>query len=176
MLTEMDWHSDAWGFETERLRVIDWLRRGEEKLADFLVSALTPEVTRELPPTWGGFSRARAPAWIAERHREGTMFLVEAKDPGNAVGLFMFFPGGATRHRGEVRLGYVLAESAWGRGYATELLQGFVRRWDEKGVTANLLASVTVSNAASQRVLEKAGFSRSGEGQDVLVFRRKVLE
>jgi len=169
----MSWHSEEWEFETERLRVMGWRTRGVDTLSTFLVAALTDEVTRELPPSWqGGSAPAGVGEWIVEREREGQMFLVEAKEHSEPVGVFMFFPGESTQSRGEVRVGYVLVKSAWGRGYATELLQGFVRRWDEKGVTASLLAGVTVQNVASQRVLEKAGFSRAAERNEVLEYQR----
>ena len=140
-----------------------------------MASALTADVTRDLPPSWqGGVPLESAPEWIAAREREGQMFLVRAKTDGEPVGFFMFFPGEATQHRGEVRVGYVLAETAWGRGYATELLRGFLRRWDEKGVTAELLAGVTARNTASRRVLEKAGFRKRSESSGVLEYQRET--
>jgi RimJ/RimL family protein N-acetyltransferase len=171
----VDWSSQTWQFDTERLRIVPWRQGGDDRLAAFLCAELTCDVTRELPPTWqAGVQAEAAPDWIAAREGEGQMFAVESKADGVLVGLFMFFPGSASRHRGEVRLGYVLAQTAWGRGYATEIVEGFLRRWDGEGITANLLAGVTSQNTASQRVLEKCGFVRAGESDGILEYRRRV--
>ncbi len=106
------------------------------------------------------------------------MFLVEAKDRAVPVGFFMFFAGIAQRsgddsHPAEVRVGYVLAESAWGQGYASELLCGFVAQWDARRPAARLLAGVDRDNAASRRVLEKAGFQLASSKADVLEYARE---
>jgi RimJ/RimL family protein N-acetyltransferase len=106
---------------------------------------------------------------VADRDDEGLLFLIENRGSAEPLGLFMFFPDIAA---GEVRIGYVLAESAWGQGYATEVVTGFLRRWDEEGLTASLLAGVTSNNVASQRVLEKAGFTRGGTSDGILMYHR----
>ena len=99
------------------------------------------------------------------------MFLVESKADGQLLGFFMFYPGDATLHSGEVRLGYVFAEAAWGHGYATELVWGFVSECRERGVTAELVAGVTEANTASRKVLDKAGFQQSGTHKGSLEYR-----
>ncbi|MBL4633064.1 MAG: GNAT family N-acetyltransferase, partial [Kofleriaceae bacterium] len=154
----LSWEAKKWEFETDRLQIVGWRSRSDAKLAAFLAVALTENVTRELPPTWqSGVTLANAKAWIAERDSEGKMFLVETRGDATPIGVFMFFPDMATATEGQVRVGYVFAESAWGQGYASEVLVGFLKRWDKAGITAKLLAGVTASNLASQRVLEKAG-------------------
>ena len=168
----MFWHSTLWEFETDRLRVLPWRSRGDGPLATFLAVALTSEVTRELPPSWqAGVTPTSAGDWIAARDREGVMFLVETKERDEPVGVFMFFPD-ETPERNVVRLGYVFVEAAWGCGYATELVWGFLGRWESRGAPGLLLAGVTVGNTASQRVLEKNGFVRAGERDGVIEYRR----
>jgi RimJ/RimL family protein N-acetyltransferase len=56
-------------------------------------------------------------------------------------------------------VGYVIAPEAWGRGYATEIATAAVA--EAFGVVGadHLYASVLSTNAASRRVLEKAGFA-----------------
>jgi RimJ/RimL family protein N-acetyltransferase len=62
---------------------------------------------------------------------------------------------------GEAELGYALGKPSWGRGYASEMAQALVRKaFTEMGVEL-LVASVTVANVASIRVLEKAGLHRT---------------
>jgi [ribosomal protein S5]-alanine N-acetyltransferase len=63
---------------------------------------------------------------------------------------------------GEVEVGYGIVPSRQGRGYATEALCAMVTMaWAHLGVTA-VVAGTERGNAASQRVLEKAGFQRAG--------------
>ena len=55
--------------------------------------------------------------------------------------------------------GYVLARDAWGKGYATEALVAMVRLAGTLGVR-RLSAGCHPEHGASQRVLEKGGFSQ----------------
>ncbi|MBZ5559826.1 MAG: GNAT family N-acetyltransferase [Acidobacteriia bacterium] len=84
--------------------------------------------------------------------------------------------------------GYVLAQDAWGRGFATEALGAMVDLARKTGVL-RLYALCHHAHRASVRVLEKGGFSREatlrryadfpnlspGEAQDVLCYSR-ILE
>ena len=58
---------------------------------------------------------------------------------------------------GELRLGYMLDESVWGKGYATELISGFVS-WCKNHDIESVIGGVERNNLASRRVLEKSGF------------------
>lgn len=68
----------------------------------------------------------------------------------------------------EIELGYRLARSAWGRGFATEAARA-VMDWafspSGPGLT-KLIAVTYPENAASQRVLEKIGMHRVGETRE----------
>jgi ribosomal-protein-alanine N-acetyltransferase len=55
--------------------------------------------------------------------------------------------------------GYVLAKDAWGHGFATEALKAIVQVARDVGV-ARLTALCHPAHHASQRVLEKGGFTR----------------
>ena len=59
--------------------------------------------------------------------------------------------------------GYWIGREYWGRGYATEALEGALiwasRKWKRRAMTAGHFAD----NPASGRVLEKAGFLYTGE-------------
>ena len=54
-------------------------------------------------------------------------------------------------------VGYYLFADAWGRGYASEAVSALADALIAQGVI-KLVATVTVGNAASARVLQKAGF------------------
>ncbi len=56
-----------------------------------------------------------------------------------------------------MRLGYLLAERAWGKGIASELIRGLVE-WCRKSGIASIVGGVERNNIASRRVLEKNGF------------------
>lgn len=102
---------------------------------------------------WGGRESRLSPngdeawlGWAVRRQRDG-LYVGKADanvDEGNVatnVG-YLFFPGD------------------WGRGFATEATRGIALHLEAQGVT-ELRATVTVGNAASGRVLEKAGFVRA---------------
>lgn len=59
-------------------------------------------------------------------------------------------------------VGYILAPAHWGRGLATELVVAAVRIGFERHDLAEVVAYVRPENAASIRVLEKAGFEPRG--------------
>ena len=91
------------------------------------------------------------PADQAWGHRQ-----VVERASGLVVGGIGFF--GPPREGGEVEVGYGIVPSRQGRGYATEALQAMLAMaWADPRV-AVVVAGTDPGNAASQRVLEKAGF------------------
>ncbi len=169
---------DQCTFETDRLRVEPWHRAATPDgrpvdLAAAVADLLTEAVTRDLPPEWRGpYTRARAEAWIAERDAESPTLLVTEQSTGAPAGLVILFPtpladraDGSDPDRApagptaEVRLGYLLAESGWGRGLATELVGGLIRWCRDRPHIGALVGGVAPTNTASRRVLERAGFT-----------------
>ncbi len=151
-------------FATERLIVREWHSFSESEwqgdLVHTVTEMLTEETLRPLPTQWrGAYDTDRAQAWIAELDRHGpTLLMVEAATR-TPVGLFILFePPGDDRSDIEVRLGYLIAEPAWGKGFATEAITGFVD-WCRRDPRVSAIgAGVERENVASRRVLEKAGF------------------
>ncbi len=78
------------------------------------------------------------------------------RSTGRFVGWFEFYPWkDAGPH--EIELGYRLRRSAWSKGYATEGSRALIRKgFTELGVR-RVVAETMVVNAASRRVMEKAG-------------------
>lgn len=151
-------------FTTPRLLVKEWHSLTsedcvEQELSTVVAGMLTESVTRSLPPDWHGvYSKERARLWIEERDREGTTLLVVEQPEAKPVGLVILYE--STEENTcvvKLRLGYLLAEQAWGRGLATELLRGFVE-WCGRSGIASVVGGVERDNVASQRVLENAGF------------------
>jgi RimJ/RimL family protein N-acetyltransferase len=84
--------------------------------------------------------------WAVVRREDGTLIGgVEARVEG---------------HR--VEFGYVIARAAWGRGYATEAARTVVALALAAPAIQRVWAYVDCANAASARVLEKAGLTREG--------------
>jgi RimJ/RimL family protein N-acetyltransferase len=86
--------------------------------------------------------------------RSGPYLIVNGGDVIGSTGLDV-----QTEWRAET--GYVLARAAWGRGYATEVATAMVELADAMGLI-RLYALCHPDNAASARVLMKAGFSLEG--------------
>jgi ribosomal-protein-alanine N-acetyltransferase len=82
-------------------------------------------------------------------------YLIEARSTGVPAGSCGF----AFRDRGTAEVGYILAPSVWGLGCATECLGALVAAAAALA-PVTLAAAVHPDNHASQRVLEKCGFSR----------------
>lgn len=73
--------------------------------------------------------------------------------------------------RGEMELGYMLAPSARGKGYATEAATAIVDAVFSLTNVGTLLANARIINDASRRVLERVGFTYVDTGLDVLPAR-----
>lgn len=145
-------------------------------LASVVREVLTPAVTRALPPDWAGpYDEARARNWINDRDAEGTNLLVVNRATHVAIGLVILNrPPGPDGEANELRIGYLLAEHAWGKGFASELLTGLVAWGENEPGIGSLAGGVARDNAASRRVLEKAGFEVAEPGGEELLYRRAV--
>jgi RimJ/RimL family protein N-acetyltransferase len=63
---------------------------------------------------------------------------------------------------GDIEIGYVLKNRAWGKGYATEACKRILKFAFEQSPLEEIIASTDTKNAASRHVLEKCGFSNIG--------------
>ena len=66
---------------------------------------------------------------------------------------------------GDVEIGYVLKESAWGKGFATEVCRRLLRFAFEDTPLDEVVATFDDDNRASRRILEKSGLSCKGRRQ-----------
>ena len=79
----------------------------------------------------------------------------------SATGAKLIGSVGLGRHGGDVELGYWIARSHWGQGYATEAAQAVLGLAQALG-HSRIVAGHFVDNPASGRVLTKAGFRSTG--------------
>jgi RimJ/RimL family protein N-acetyltransferase len=153
-------------FKTDRLVVREWHTLSDLDIPHAIVSILTPGVTQSLPDGWQGeYDFDRATKWIAERDSEGATLLVLDRASRAPIGLMILFESEEEGGGRCVRIGYMLAEAAWGRGYGSELLQGFVD-WCRTTDIASIIGGVARENRASRRVMEKSGFSVIADTRD----------
>ena len=151
-------------FETERLVVQDWHTDGAPgDLPAIVATLLTEPVTRSLPEPWhGNYTRDRAQRWIAERDQDGVTLIVLEWETCTPIGLLILFgmPPDGDDSPTDIRLGYLLGTDHWGRGFASELVGGFVR-WCRGthgiGSISGGGGGVGQDNPASARVLTKNG-------------------
>lgn len=165
-------------YSTERLLVAEWHILSsddwvEVALESLVIHLLTPEVTQSLPPAWqGSYSIGRASEWIAQRDAEGITLLIIEKSTGSAIGFIILFGSPDSK---DLRLGYLLEEASWGKGYASELIGGFINWCRHHGIH-RVTGGVEPDNFASIRVLEKNGFIRDQEShgdQQIFIWRNQ---
>lgn len=96
------------------------------------------------------------------------MHWTESLNPATTVAKTIVFEGEVAGHcvswvvHERRYVGYWIDRQMWGRGIASEALKRFVEIVTERP----LIATVAPHNAASRRVLEKAGFIPTGEVPD----------
>ena len=88
--------------------------------------------------------------------REGEWFIVETK-VGKPVGQIMYSPEGPHH-----KIGYIIHQSERGKGYCTEAVKILVDYLFIAKNTVRIQAQTNPRNIPSQRVLEKAGFTKEG--------------
>jgi RimJ/RimL family protein N-acetyltransferase len=146
--------------ETERLVLRDWIDADAEPFAALNAD---PRVMEFFPKA---LSREESDAlmdWIrAGMARDGfSQFAAEEKSPGAFIGFIGLAPiHFEARFTPAIEVGWRLARSAWGNGYATEGARAVLAHaFGPLGLTD--LVSITAEwNQPSRRVMEKIGMSR----------------
>lgn len=120
-----------------------------ENLRDGFPQPYTPE-----------HARAFVTECMALEHA-GTQLLRAIVSEGRAIGSV----GAFLRENGQAELGYWLAQPYWGRGLMTRAATLLCRQTFLCFNVSRIFATPYTANAASRRVLEKAGFSCQGAAQ-----------
>lgn len=89
-------------------------------------------------------------------------YLVEERETGKLVGVAKLDAYGE-----EVEIGYRVMEEFWGQGVATEIAMYLIKFSFTTFKAPAVIAFVNVDNAASIRVLEKAGMKNVGRIEDI---------
>jgi RimJ/RimL family protein N-acetyltransferase len=126
---------DRWAQDAEVTRYLTW--RPHTTLAE------TEALVQRCEAAWTGGQRL---PWV--------MTLADVDEPIGMIEL--------RRDGFMASLGYLLARSAWGHGYMTEAVGEVAAQWLALPGSWRLWAVCDVDNAASARVLERAGLEREG--------------
>lgn len=110
---------------------------------------------------------------LSADENETFAFAVTADD--KAVGSIGVFRQGNI-HRQTAELGYYIAEEYWGRGIMTEAVKQICKHVFDKSDIIRIYAEPFAHNAASCRVLEKAGFQYEGTLRSNAVKNGKVVD
>jgi [ribosomal protein S5]-alanine N-acetyltransferase len=161
--------------ETDRLILQTWTLADVEALFEIMSDAEVARYIGDGKP----FSREKVLEFLnwAENYQRENGFCrwkVIEKSSGEIVGSCGFArPHGIS----EVELGYLFAKKHWGRGFATEAARAALAYGFEKLNFAEIIAMTDLENFASQKVLEKIGFTRRGveifQGEETLVYLAK---
>lgn len=124
-----------------------------------------PEVVRYMP--WGpntwkdteDFLKLKLEDQRTDPRRRFDLAVTLASS-GELIGACGLYVISTERRQGAI--GYVYRRDVWGRGYATEAARALVALGFEKLGMHRIFSYVDVDNAASARVLEKAGMQREG--------------
>lgn len=157
-------------FQTQRLSVVeivDSVALSERSdLLERVPAILTPAVVEHLPPYFHGVnSRGSADMWLERMLRESRLLQVTSKT--NEIMGFLFI---CVENEHHAHIGYLLAQAYWGKGLATELLQGFIGAAASTESWLTLVGGVDKANTASAKLLEKLGFTAQPQSENSLVF------
>jgi ribosomal-protein-alanine N-acetyltransferase len=148
--------------ETNRLVLTTWT---ETAVDEVLEMHSHPDVARYLNIEGKGYDRAKAEARVAGWRQEyAENGLGKHRMSRKADGQFVGRAGFSQFIPGTAEIGYSLARSHWGQGYASEIAQALSDWLFETRRDASFIGFAHRDNAASRRVLEKIGMQPTHEG------------
>ncbi len=106
-------------------------------------------------------------SWMIARAAESALYAVRKASGDSIIGLMILAGTSSLDATPTLRSGYLFAQSAWGQGYASELVTCLIKSLGESGWRGQVLAGVTRANPASARVLLKSGFVEVPDGSDL---------
>lgn len=167
-------------FDTERLLIAPF---EDEDLAAVYEMHRNDDVNQYIPySTWQNWQDAEKWLEVIRQRRadkEAQIFTLKGKEDGELIGTSLVF--GADKTNLDLNFGYVLRQSYWGLGYASEAMRGMVATLLSIPEIPQLNATVQEGNTASMKVLLKLGFDDMGkdvdpDGTPIRRFQKLALE
>ncbi|WP_029482169.1 GNAT family N-acetyltransferase [Deinococcus marmoris] len=136
---------------------------------DFWLPCDTPDGPLDIffPAAWPGDPLGAFPFYLTQTDRAGEIpgnFVAVTRADSWAIG--QLGSKGRPNAAGELEIGYGLNPEAWGQGLATEAVGALVAHLHARPDVQTVTAQTALHNRASERVLEKLGFGRTGRGWD----------
>jgi RimJ/RimL family protein N-acetyltransferase len=167
---------DIFRLETQRL----WLRWPRAADAEAIVRFCNdPEVALKTTTIPYPYARNDAETFVLRARSENAagsalhLALAMKRQPNEAIGMISL-TGAETR--GEGKLGFVLARSAWGQRIMTEAARAFVDLVLNLTSLDHIASSALPTNTAALRVQEKLGFIVTGERMSDAPARSRALQ
>ncbi|NPD46119.1 MULTISPECIES: GNAT family N-acetyltransferase [unclassified Lentimicrobium] len=156
-------------FITARLVIKPWQVLEKKALSKQILleevnNILSPNVIKDLPDSWQNLnSLEEIEEWVNDRNQEGYFYGIEYLESNELVGLLFLYAENTTLIDDTIalRLGYLLKESKWGKGLASEMIAALILWSKDQMSIRSISAGVEVGNIGSIKVLEKNGFVKS---------------
>ncbi len=161
-------------FETPRLLI---RRYAMEDVENFLRLNTDAEVMRYIRPVQTKEMTFKFFLENVEYYKAFPLFgrwaMIE-KSNQHFIGSFMLRP--STTVDGDIELGYAMFKNFWGKGFASEAVNGGLDHAFDKLGLQTIIAITHLKNSASQKVLLKCGFTQEKDfddnGETVCLFRK----
>jgi len=156
-------------FKTNRVSMLNWSfieTQTEFKNAatKSVLKIMTPNVTKALPDGWQNLDTVnKAENWIIERKEDSNFYSITLTETNKIIGFLFLYENNEIKESKELRLGYLLTESVWGKGIGSELIKGLVEWCRDSKIINSISGGVEKDNVGSIKVLEKNGFYKSNE-------------
>ena len=164
--------------ETKRLALRKWTNADCDALFEILRDA---EVVRYIG-NGKPFSLEKTRKFLekmekSERENGFCRWQVVEKASSEIVGSCGF---GRIAETNEIELGYLFAQKHWGKGFATEIAESTLAYGFNNLNFREIIALTDLENIASQKVLEKIGFTKRGieiyDNEETLVYLANAPE
>ncbi|MBI9013094.1 MAG: GNAT family N-acetyltransferase [Clostridiales bacterium] len=171
-------------FETKRLLIRNIIGSNDDnnqnkRFAEEVLNLLTARVTEYLPDGCKDINNMEdALKWINDRHEESTVLSVKLRSTDELVGLIFLYESETQDRYSDLRFGYLISETIWGKGYGTELIGGLVGWCENSRIIKSLSGGVATKNVGSVRIMEKCGFApdtSDGPVGEVAIFTREFV-
>lgn len=173
--------------KTERLEIqsLELSDSQSKPLQLELLSVLTPRVLETLPPHWQAVDTMNhVKKWLEARMDEGGCLivrnrLVQQSKKGELLGMVLLSNPIRLDDVDEVRIGYLLSEASWGKGYGSEVVAGMVEYYSKQSRprSVKLVGGVDNDNIGSIKVLTNNGFRlNTDESNDRVSFYQRVIK
>lgn len=143
---------------TDGLRLVPMTELMSQLLSAGRRDLLAEHLGARVGDDWPGPDLASALETVADEDGWGAWIIIDGDSVAGDVG----FHG--PPHDGEVQLGYALRRAFQGKGHATRSVRALVAWALDDERVERVIARTLPENAASQRVLRRAGFVPDGDG------------